>query len=352
MGNIDKQYQRLLSDIIENGIDKKDRTGTGTISVFGRQIRHDMSDGFPLLTTKKMAVKTMMTELKWFLKGDTNIKYLVDNGCNIWNGDAYKKYETYAMANSYGTDILSMNEFIEQIKTDSEFAMKWGELGPIYGNQWREWGSKYDTNYILGIRKRAKPGIDQIVKLIDNIKNNPDSRRLMVSAWNVDEIDNVVLPPCHYGFQVYTRELSIEERYHIWFTNNYETGMERYFDPNNIPDFDDEYYTPTPNRAISLMWNQRSVDTALGLPFNIASYAALLQLIADECNMIAGELIGNLGDVHLYKNHIEGAKEQINRTPYKLPEVKFSNVSLLDGEFDYEVFDYEYHSTIKFPLSN
>lgn len=230
--------------------------------------------------------------------------------------------------------------------------MKWGELGPIYGNQWREWGSKYDTNYILGIRKRAKPGIDQIVKLIDNIKNNPDSRRLMVSAWNVDEIDNVVLPPCHYGFQVYTRELSIEERYHIWFTNNYETGMERYFDPNNIPDFDDEYYTPTPNRAISLMWNQRSVDTALGLPFNIASYAALLQLIADECNMIAGELIGNLGDVHLYKNHIEGAKEQINRTPYKLPEVKFSNVSLLDGEFDYEVFDYEYHSTIKFPLSN
>lgn len=345
MGNIDKQYQRLLSDIIENGIDKKDRTGTGTISVFGRQIRHDMSDGFPLLTTKKMAVKTMMTELKWFLKGDTNIKYLVDNNCHIWDGDAYKNYEKYAMANSYGTDILSMKEFIEQIKDDSEFAMKWGELGPIYGNQWREWGSKYDTNYILGIRKRAKPGIDQIVKLIDNIKNNPDSRRLMVSAWNVDEIDNVVLPPCHYGFQVYTRELSESERFN-WYGNKIGSHMHhdhivQEMNENNVP-----------KRAISLMWNQRSVDTFLGLPFNIASYGTLLQLIADECNMIAGELIGNLGDVHLYKNHIEQAKEQIKREPYNLPTIELSNIDILNGEWDYEIKGYEYHPTIKAPLSN
>jgi len=339
MGNIDKLYQRLLSDIIENGIDKKDRTGTGTISVFGRQIRHDMSEGFPLLTTKKMAVKTMMTELKWFLKGDTNIKYLVDNGCNIWNGDAYKNYCKWydSLINAELPQKYTMDEFINKIKTDDEFADKWGELGPIYGKQWRKWGQFNDYT-------------DQIQNLIEQLKTNPDSRRLMVSAWNVGELGQMTLPPCHYGFQVYTRELSFEERYNIWFTNNYETGMERNYD--NKPDFDDEYYTPTPNREISLMWNQRSCDTFLGLPFNIASYATLLQLIADECNMIAGELIGNLGDTHLYKNHIQQAKEQINREPYPLPTIELSNIDILNGEWDYEIKDYEYHPTIKAPLSN
>jgi thymidylate synthase len=241
--------------------------------------------------------------LKWFLKGDTNIKYLVDNNCHIWDGDAYKAYPH--------KDELNQKEFIQRIKTDSEFAMKWGELGPIYGNQWREWGSKYDTNYILGARKRVKPGIDQIVKLIDNIKNNPDSRRLMVSAWNVDEIDNVVLPPCHYGFQCYVQ-----------------------------------------NGKLSLMWNQRSCDTFLGIPFNIASYATLLLLLCKETGLEAGELIGNLGDVHLYKNHIQQAKEQINREPYPLPTVEFLNVDILNGEWDYEIKGYEYHPTIKAPLSN
>ena len=333
MGNIDKLYQRLLSDIIENGIDKKDRTGTGTISVFGRQIRHDMSEGFPLLTTKKMAVKTMMTELKWFLKGDTNIKYLVDNGCNIWNGDAYKAYCTFWKNNSDGKGLITQEEFINNIKESDVYAAEWGELGPIYGKQWTDWN-----------------GIDQIQNLIEQLKTNPDSRRLMVSAWNVGELGQMTLPPCHYGFQVYTRELSFEERYNIWFTNNYETGMERNYD--NKPDFDDEYYTPTPNREISLMWNQRSCDTFLGLPFNIASYATLLQLIADECNMIAGELIGNLGDTHLYKNHIQQAKEQINREPYPLPTIELSNIDILNGEWDYEIKDYEYHPTIKAPLSN
>jgi thymidylate synthase len=339
MGNIDKQYQRLLSDIIDNGIDKKDRTGTGTISVFGRQIRHDMGEGFPLLTTKKMAVKTMMTELKWFLKGDTNIKYLVDNNCHIWDGDAYKAYPH--------KDELNQKEFIQRIKTDSEFAMKWGELGPIYGNQWREWGSKYDTNYILGTRKRVKPGIDQIVKLIDNLKNNPDSRRLMVSAWNVDEIDNVVLPPCHYGFQVYTEELSFDERVKYWVSS---IGKSLSY-AKRMTDIDlDE--RGVPKRKLSLMWNQRSCDTFLGIPFNISSYGTLLVLIAKEVNMVPGELIGNLGDVHLYKNHIEQAKEQILREPYNLPTIEFSNVDLLDGEFDYEVKGYDYHPTIKAPLSN
>jgi thymidylate synthase len=303
MSNIEKQYQGILRKLVLYGKEKGDRTGTGTLSYFGDQIRHNMADGFPLLTTKKMAVKTMMTELKWFLKGDTNIKYLVDNNCHIWDGDAYKAYPH--------KDELNQKEFIQRIKTDSEFAMKWGELGPIYGNQWREWGSKYDTNYILGTRKRVKPGIDQIVKLIDNIKNNPDSRRLMVSAWNVDEIDNVVLPPCHYGFQCYVQ-----------------------------------------NGKLSLMWNQRSCDTFLGIPFNIASYATLLLLLCKETGLEAGELIGNLGDVHLYKNHIQQAKEQINREPYPLPTVEFLNVDILNGEWDYKVNDYEYHPTIKAPLSN
>jgi thymidylate synthase len=321
MSNIEKQYQGILRKLVLYGSEKEDRTGTGTLSYFGEQIRHNMQDGFPLLTTKKMAIKTMMTELKWFLKGDTNIKYLVDNGCSIWNGDAYKNYEKYAMANSYGVDILSMDEFINEIKTNDEFAKKWGELGPIYGKQWRDWKSqKFNVakgeGYLLQV--------DQIAKVIVDLKNNPDSRRLMVSAWNVGELDNMVLPPCHYGFQLYTRNSTREEK----------------------------IVNPGKYKVVSLMWNQRSVDTFLGLPFNIASYATLLQLIADECNMIAGELIGNLGDVHLYKNHIQQAKEQISREPYKLPTIELSSVDILKGEFDYEIKDYEYHPSIKAPLSN
>ena len=318
MNNLDDEYQMLLEYILGNGVEKKDRTGTGTISVFGTQIRHNMKDGFPLLTTKRMAVKTMMTELKWFLKGDTNIKYLVDNGCKIWNGDAYKNYK------AKGGKAETEEDFIDKIKGCDEFAQKWGELGPIYGNQWRAWGSQTQHNYITKETKVTRRGIDQIRELITNIKENPDSRRLMVSAWNVAEIDNVVLPPCHYGFQLYTRDSTREEK----------------------------IVNPGKYKVVSLMWNQRSVDTFLGLPFNIASYGTLLQLIADECNMIAGELIGNLGDTHLYKNHIQQAKEQILRSSFKLPTIKLSNVDILSGEWDYEIEGYEYHPTIKAPLSN
>jgi thymidylate synthase len=291
MNNIDKSYQLLLQDILDNGVEKKDRTGTGTISVFGRQIRHKMSDGFPLLTTKKMPFNTIVTELLWFLRGDTNIKYLVDNGCNIWNGDAFKRYN-----NTYkGNYPMDMEEFIEAIKTNDEFAKNWGELGPIYGKQWRKWTKKEfrslnDGNF--GYTYDDKQ-IDQIDNLINELKTNPDSRRLMVNAWNVGELDQMVLPPCHYGFQVYTRELTIKERFEA--AGGRESG-------SNIP-----------TRAISLMWNQRSVDTFLGLPFNIASYGLLLEIIAKEVNMIPDELIGNLGDVHLYSNHVEQAKEQIGR---------------------------------------
>jgi thymidylate synthase len=196
MNNIDKQYQNLLQDILDNGVEKKDRTGTGTISVFGRQIRHKMSEGFPLLTTKKMAWKTMVTELLWFLRGDTNIKYLVDNDCNIWNGDAYINYLNNSRPDKSDKDfhktrfLISKEEFINKIKTDDEFAKKFGELGPIYGKQWRSWNTKQfeslnDGN--LGYRYNDAP-IDQITNLINDLKTNPDSRRLMVNAWNVADL--------------------------------------------------------------------------------------------------------------------------------------------------------------------
>jgi len=244
----------------------------------------------------------IVTELLWFLRGDTNIKFLVDNNCHIWNGDAYKKYCNDK--NTVGP--LTMAQFIEEIKTNDEFTKKWGDLGPVYGKQWREWTNlkqvdewewKYDLN----------GPIDQIANLIHELKTNPDSRRLMVNAWNVGELDQMVLPPCHYGFQVYTRELSELERHDI--KEQYGFDCRKLAKPS-IKQLDD---ANIPTRAISLMWNQRSVDTFLGLPFNIASYGLLLEIIAKAVNMVPEELIGNLGDVHLYSNHIEQAKEQIGR---------------------------------------
>jgi thymidylate synthase len=310
MNKLDKQYQDLLQSILDYGVEKQDRTGTGTKSIFGYTIRHKMSDGFPLLTTKKMAWKTMVTELIWFLRGDTNIKYLVENGCHIWDGDAYKRYSdshtTFKDGFAMVTPIAHSREsFIEAIKADDEFAKKWGELGPIYGKQWRSWEKWYiDENkrYLTFTKK-----IDQIQNLINDLKTNPDSRRLMVNAWNVGELDQMVLPPCHYGFQVYTRELSpieiVEQakKDGLW-RNEIPEGM-------TLSELQKDFKT----RAISLMWNQRSVDTFLGLPFNIASYGLLLTILAKKVNMVPDQLIGNLGDTHLYLNHIEQAKEQIGR---------------------------------------
>jgi thymidylate synthase len=306
MNTLDKQYQDLLQDILDNGVVKQDRTGTGTISVFGRQIRHKMSEGFPLLTTKKMAFKTMVTELLWFLRGDTSIEYLLKNDCNIWTGDAYKNYErrweTEGKFLSPPVNKFTKEEFINEIKTNPMVAKELGELGPIYGKQWRNWKTFFTQ----------KEGIDQIQNLINDLKTNPDSRRLMVNAWNVGELNQMVLPPCHYGFQVYTRELSFEERYVMYFEKLDHTMVPLDIKIPNIHQYFTELNIPT--RAISLMYNQRSVDTFLGLPFNIASYGLLLEIIAKEVNMIPDELIGNLGDVHLYSNHIEQAKEQIGRT--------------------------------------
>ena len=316
MNNIEHDYLKLLHDILNNGVEKQDRTGTGTISVFGRQIRHDMSLGFPLLTTKKMPFKTIITELLWFLRGDTNIKFLVDNNCHIWDGDAYKNYlrkvildkDIVRYLKSYSIDTKGVptiefypkDEYIERIKNDDQFAKKWGELGPVYGRQWRNWNAIFDG------------GVDQIKNLIQDLKTNPDSRRLMVSAWNVSELNQMILPPCHYGFQCYVRE----------------------------------------GKYLSLMWNQRSVDTPLGLPFNIASYALLLMMIADEVNMVPDQLIGNLGDCHIYLDQVDGVKEQLTRQPMSLPKVTIQDGIYCSSPSDVLLENYESHPAIKFPLSN
>ena len=359
MNSLDKQYQDLLQSILDYGVEKKDRTGTGTKSIFGYTIRHNMSEGFPVLTTKKMAWKTMVTELLWFLRGDTNIKFLVDNGCHIWDGDAYKNYlieDAKILPNMSKEKMLEFGfgltkeEFINKIKTDDEFAKKWGELGPVYGKQWRSWDAhnKYDID---------PTPVDQITNLINDLKTNPDSRRLMVNAWNVGELDQMVLPPCHYGFQVYTRELSLQERI-VYFRDKISKNHEGW--PGNDKEcleFLNERNAPT--RAISLMWNQRSVDTLLGLPFNIASYGLLLTILAKEVNMVPDQLIGNLGDTHLYLNHIEQAKEQITREPFKLPTL--NQFPTYEGSrpsiesyvvSDFTLKDYQSHESIKAPLSN
>jgi thymidylate synthase len=378
-----------------------------------------------------MPWKSIVTELLWFLRGDTNIKYLVDNNCHIWDGDAYKNYLKNWEPQKVETEenpmdwmdqklvndrALPQDMFIHMIKTDDEFAKQWGELGPIYGKQWRswksasleeQWGYGEIDGHPIGGKQYSKFNtnvhIDQIANLINELKTNPDSRRLMVNAWNVGELDQMVLPPCHYGFQVYTRELSTVERMEYYGkhymgeneTKSYDELLKVDYDGLNIP-----------TRTISLMWNQRSVDTFLGLPFNIASYGLLLEIIAKEVNMIPDELIGNLGDVHLYSNHIEQAKEQIGRKytheertellkqamgeenynkavdelmpfggglseyydsykipyktrePYKLPSLKFSPCPITGIDMEYQsisqfqIENYESHPVIKAPLSN
>ena len=344
---LDEDYRGILGELVCNGREKEDRTGTGTLSKFGMQIKHDMSEGFPLLTTKRMPMKTIMTELKWFLKGDTNIKYLVDNNCNIWNGDAWKAYLEDNKDLGATEENATKEWFVNKIKNDNYFASVWGELGPVYGKQWRSWTEYYVKKFNGGNPMIVERTSDQIKNLINELKSNPDSRRLMVSAWNVGELSEMTLPPCHYGFQVYTRELSDKERIE-WMggkiQEKYPALVEqqiKHCGEHNVP-----------KRAISLMWNQRSVDTFLGLPFNIASYGLLLEMIAKEVNMIPDELIGNLGDTHLYLNHIEQAKELISRDSFDLPTIKLSNVDILNGEFDYELNDYKHHPTIKAPLSN
>jgi thymidylate synthase len=308
-----------------------------------------------------MPFRLIATELLWFLRGDTNIKFLVENDCHIWNGDAWKNYQHKASKEDFLKDgVLRYEEFVNKIKTDDEFAKKWGDLGPIYGKQWRGWS--YWSGLKLGDRVlNNKKSIDQIQNLINDLKPNPDSRRLMVNAWNVGELDSMVLPPCHYGFQVYTRELSFEERCDIFKPNtpNFRTETNTSLKDLNIKIMND---CEIPTRAISLMFNMRSNDVPLGLPFNIASYALLLEIIGKMVNMIPDELIINLGDAHIYKNQVDGVKEQLTREPFELPKLVISNQINFNGsvnEFlnsclitDFIIENYQSHPTIKMPLSN
>jgi len=379
--SVDKQYKELLKHILTNGRVKKDRTGTGTISVFDYTMRFNMKEGFPILTSKKVFFKGVVHELIWFLRGQTNIKYLIDNGVHIWDGDAYKAYEKNTpKQHIIGSDSdpmkkcmtwinktdkqsgypilerLSKEEFINKIKTDNEFAEKWGELGPVYGQQWRNWenyeeiGQHFSSKTLILEESdilRRKP-IDQIQNLINDLKINPDDRGLIVSAWNVADLKNMVLRPCHNFFQCYTYEMTEEERIKEWcesLSKNISYGDDMTWEKLDKLNF--------PKRKISLKVNIRSNDVFLGCPFNCTSYSTLLHLLAKEVNMIADDLIVTIGDAHIYLNHIEQAKLQINLPTFKLPTIQISNKSIFDIEYDdIKLVGYKSGPAIKGELSN
>ena len=297
-----KQYLDLLKRIKEEGVVKSDRTGTGTRSVFGHQMRFNLQEGFPLLTTKKVFLKGVIHELLWFLAGDTNIKYLVDNGVHIWDNDAYRYYNELCVR--HGVLPVTMEAFLEAAQNQIESPIEgytFGDLNHVYGYQWRSWP--------CGDGK----SIDQIRQVIETIKHNPDSRRMIVSAWNVAEVEDMALPPCHVLFQFYVA-----------------------------------------NGKLSCMLYQRSADTFLGVPFNIASYALLTMMIAQECGLEAGEFVHTLGDTHLYLNHMEQVEEQLSREPRALPTMKLNPDVKSVFDFKYEDFTlegYDPHPTIKAPMS-
>ena len=297
-----KQYLDLLKKIKEDGIVKSDRTGTGTRSIFGYQMRFDLSEGFPLLTTKRVFLKGVIHELLWFLAGDTNIKYLVDNGVHIWDNDAYRFYKE--LCAKQGVEPISMEEFLvaAQQQTPSPIeGYAYGNLNHVYGYQWRSWG------------KPDGSAIDQVKQVVDTIKNNPDSRRMIVSAWNVADVEDMALPPCHVLFQFYVAD-----------------------------------------GKLSCQLYQRSADTFLGVPFNIASYALLTMMIAQECGLQAGEFVHTLGDTHLYLNHMEQVDEQLSRSPRTLPTMRLNPDVKSVFDFKYEDFTlegYDPHPTIKAPMS-
>lgn len=354
MNKLDEQYFELAKDILKNGTRKSTRSGD-VISVFGRQIRHKLSDGFPLLTTKKVFYRGMIHELLWFIKGDTNIRYLVKNDVHIWDDDAYRAYlelvsehNKYASENNTYEIVVCLKEkFIEHCKNGDKMMLKitpkgddrgvmeytFGDLGPIYGHQWRNWNDS----------------IDQLKNVIETLKVNPNDRRLLVSAWNVSDIPFMALPPCHYCYQFYTRKLSFGERIE-WFNEHFETVHDaviddKWMDNVNVPKYE-----------LSLMWNQRSVDCGLGLCINVSSYSLLLSMVAQCVNMTCGEVIGNLGDTHIYMNHIEGITKQMENDPYKydLPTLELNKdiKNIDDFTFDdIKIVGYESYNKIYLPLS-
>jgi len=374
--NIDIQYLAIAKSILENGVDKGDRTGTGTKSIFSAQVVHDMSEGFPLLTTKKVFWKGIVSELLWFLRGETNIKWLVENNNNIWVGDAYKKYKIWAddLSKTHKYLPYTKEQFIEKIKTDDEFANKWGELGPIYGKQWRKVGrvKKNAVAWEHGSPTHYEElyDIDQIQQAINTLRTNPDSRRIIVNAWNVGELDKMVLPPCHWAFELYTEELTESERSILarskslcpkWHRFEFIDGEEK---PNKLSKSEHYDKYNIPKRRLSLKWHQRSCDFFLGVPFNIASYALLLEILSKEVNMVPGTLVGDLTNVHIYNNHIEQMEEQISRDPHKhkYPNLVIGNntnwgngIDEMLGSVlisDFQVEGYESYPPIKGELSN
>lgn len=295
-----KQYLELLDKICRDGVVRGDRTGTGTKGIFGYQMRFDLSEGFPLVTTKKLFLKGVIYELLWFLRGDTNIKYLVDNGVHIWDSDAFRYYNELCI--KHGVLPVDMDTFLSAVGIESPIdGYRFGDLNNVYGYQWRSWPTGDGG------------AIDQIKKVIDTIKTNPNSRRMIVSAWNVADVDSMALPPCHTMFQFFVAE-----------------------------------------GRLSCQLYQRSGDTFLGVPFNIASYALLTMMIAKECGLEPGEFIHTLGDAHLYLNHQEQAEEQLSREPRQLPKMHLNPA--VESIFDYKYEDftlegYDPHPAIKAPLS-
>ena len=357
MNKVEQQYLDLIKDILENGNDKDDRTGTGTMSLFGRELRHDFKDGFPLFTTRQISLKTAFTELKWFLLGRTDLKWLLENNCKIWVGDFYKDYKGKCIG-----DVLSKEEFCERILNDNYFSSIFGNANGLYGDQWRKFNDRVCD-------ERDDFPVDQISNLIDVILSNPDSRRLMVTAWNPTLVPYTLLPPCHYGFQIYTRKLKYQERFDLLPQNHKDEflmyklthkltnqGVKNINENDTLDFYINMVNLSIPQRAMSLKWNQRSGDTLLGIPTNIISYSMLLMMLCKKTNMIPQEVIGSFGYIHIYKDQISMAKEILTRQPYQLPTLTLSDRQVDDiSEYDWKDFslsNYQHHPKMFIPLSN
>jgi thymidylate synthase len=345
---VDKEYFRLINLILENGRLKKNRTGIDTTGVFGAQAKFNVDmDAFPILTTKKVFFKGIVHELLWFIKGDTNIKYLVDNDVHIWDEWAYKKA---CLGKEVANECrgLSQEGFIKKIKDNAVFAKKWGELGEgTYGGMWRAFPYSVDEIYENGHGKTITGTVDQLKKVVDKLKTNPDDRRMIVSAWHPYHVDYCALPPCHCLFNFNTEELTIEERCHILYQRfpnwSAHEGDEMGFKVHDIP-----------TRRLNCLLYQRSTDSALGLPYNITSYCLLTAMIAHCVNMEPGVFTHTYGDLHIYNGHMDGLKEQMNRTHKRLPKLWLnpSVKSLFDFKFeDVKLIGYDSHPTIKFDVA-
>ena len=356
MNKVDTEYFRIVNDILTNGRLKKNRTGVDTIGIFGAQAKYNVDlNAFPLLTTKKVHWPAIVHELLWFISGSTNIKYLVDNNVRIWNEWAYKRY-----IDKCGAEVINtQDEFIQKIKNDAEFAKKWGELGEgTYGGMWRNFPFYTQDNEFVGSSTVKGVSaeywtfgqVDQLQKVINKLKTNPDDRRMIVSAWHPYWVDHCALPPCHCLFHFHTEELTLEERIDI---------LQKQVGPVNLPKSEIWIIQKLneeniPHRRLNCLLYQRSQDTALGCPFNVASYSLLTAMIAQVVNMVPGTFTHSTGDTHIYVNHIDGLKLQLTREPKKLPKVWLNPEvkSLFDFKYDdIKLLDYEFHPTIKFDVA-